>query len=115
MSGGTSSGAHVHDLPAESMGEAVGLGGVRMVVAPVAGRFRHLPPVHLIDGVEWVSTGQPIAVVEQAGKPSEIRSPVEGKVTGFLVRDGEPVMLGQPVVWLERSRRPRDPGEEESP
>lgn len=97
---------HVHDIPSESLGESIGLGGVRMVVSPATGRLRHLPPVHLIEGVEWVTTGQPIAVVEQGGKSTEIKSPIEGRVTGFMVRDGEPVMTGQPVVWLEMSARP---------
>jgi biotin carboxyl carrier protein len=89
-----------------SLGESVWLGGVRMVVSPAAGRLRHLPPVHLHEGVEWVTAGQPFAVVEKAGKVTEIRSTVEGKVTGFMVRDGEPVAVGQPVVWLEIGKRP---------
>jgi biotin carboxyl carrier protein len=100
---------HDPDMLTESIGESVGLGGIRMVVSPVAGRLRHLPPVHLDEGMEWVTVGQPIAVVEQAGKATELKSPVEGKVTGFLVRDGEPVMVGQPVVWLEPVARTKPP------
>ena len=94
------------EFPDESIGEAVWLGGVRMVVSPAAGRLRHLPPEHLVGGMEWVASGQPIAVVEHGRTSTEIRSPVDGKVTGFMVRDGEPVMVGQPVVWLERGKRP---------
>ncbi len=98
--------AHLDEVHDESFGESVWLGGVRMVVSPSAGRLRHLPPEHLIDGIEWVTAGQPFAVVEQAGRVTEIKSPVEGKVTGFMVRDGEPVVVGQPVVWLEMGKRP---------
>jgi biotin carboxyl carrier protein len=105
MTGEGNPATHVDEIFDESIGESIWLGGVRMVVSPAAGRFRHLPPVDLHDGVEWVTPGQAIAVVEQAGTVAEIRSPIEARVTGFMVRAGEPVMVGQPVVWLEHATR----------
>lgn len=93
-----------HEVSPESMGEPGGF-GFRLVVAPVAGRLRHLPPAGFEDGQEWVSAGQPVAVVEQGSVAVEVRSPVEGRVAGVLVRDGEPVAAGQPLVWLDDSHR----------
>jgi biotin carboxyl carrier protein len=93
----------VPEAPQEPVGESVGL-GVRLVVAPAAGRLRHLPPAEFRDGHEWVSAGQPLALVEQGGVGLEVRSPVEGRVVGVLVRDGEPVHKGQPLVWVDEAR-----------
>jgi biotin carboxyl carrier protein len=87
------------------MGEAGGL-GFRLVVAPVAGRIRHLPPVRFAEGDEWVSAGQPVAFVEQGSVAIEVCSPIEARVAGILVRDGEPVAPGQPLVWLEAAPLP---------
>jgi biotin carboxyl carrier protein len=92
----------------ESMGESVGLGGMRLVVAPVAGRLRHLPPMRFHDGEEWVATGQPLAMVEQGPLAVQVTSPIEARVAGVLVRDGEPVAKGQPLVWLDTPRRGPD-------
>jgi biotin carboxyl carrier protein len=92
-------------------GESVGL-GVRLLVSPGAGRLRHLPPVEFNDGAEWVAAGQAVAVVEQGRTSVEVRSPIDARVAGILVRDGEPVAQGQPLVWLEeapRRTRPADP------
>jgi biotin carboxyl carrier protein len=92
---------------AHTGGESVGL-GVRLLVSPGAGRLRHLPPVEFHDGAEWVTAGQAVAVVEQGRVAIEVRSPIDARVAGILVRDGEPVALGQPLVWLEEvPRRPR--------
>lgn len=103
-----------HEVSPESMGEPGGF-GFRLVVSPVAGRMRHLPPARFEDGEEWVSPGQPVAVVEQGSVVIEVRSPVEARVAGVLVRNGEPVAAGQPLVWLDdsprRTRPPDRPGE----
>jgi biotin carboxyl carrier protein len=83
------------------MGEWSSLAGLRMLVSPAAGRLRHLPPAQFHEGHEWVTKGQVVARVEQGSSSVEVKSPVEGRVSGFLVRDGEPVAPGQPIVWLE--------------
>jgi biotin carboxyl carrier protein len=92
------------DVSPDSMGESAGVFGFFLVVSPVAGRMRHLPPVQFHDGQEWVSAGQPVAVIEQGTTTIEVRSPFDAIVAGILVRDGEPVQPGQPLVWLEGGR-----------
>jgi biotin carboxyl carrier protein len=96
-----------HEVSPDSMGEG-GSFGFRLVVAPSAGRIRHLPPVRFVDGEEWVSAGQPVALIEQGSASVQVLSPVEARVAGILIRDGEPVMPGQPVVWLDVPHRHDD-------
>jgi biotin carboxyl carrier protein len=86
------------------MGESEGAFGFFLVVSPAAGRMRHLPPVRFLDGQELVEAGQAVAVIEQGSVSIEVKSPIEAKVAGILVRDGEPVQPGQPLVWLEGGR-----------
>jgi biotin carboxyl carrier protein len=88
----------------EAMDDSGGF-GFRLVVAPAAGRIRHLPPALFHEGDEWVSAGQPLAVVEKGNLSVEVISPAEARMAGVLVRDGEPVLKGQPVVWLDESPR----------
>ena len=92
------------EISPDSMGESAGVFGFFLVVSPVAGRLRHLPPARFHDGQEWVSAGQAVAVVEQGTVSVEVKSPFDAKVAGVLVRDGEPVQPGQPLVWLEGGR-----------
>jgi len=92
---------HPGDDQGHPVGEWNGLIGVRMLVAPAAGRLKHLPPETFHEGHEWVTKGQVVAVIEQGSTKAEVRSPVEGRVSGFLARDGEPVAAGQPIAWLE--------------
>jgi biotin carboxyl carrier protein len=94
--------------PTPSMGESAGLGqgGMRLVVAPAAGRLKHLPATRFHEGDEWVSLGQPIAQVEKGPTLIDVVAPVEARLAGVLVRDGEPVAKGQPLVWLEQTARP---------
>jgi biotin carboxyl carrier protein len=94
-------GAAVHELHQDSLGESVGL-GVRLLVSPAAGRLRHLPPSQFQGGEEWVRARQVVAVVEQGPVTVEVRSPIDGHVAGILVRTGEPVLPGQPIVWLDQ-------------
>jgi len=93
-----------HEVAPDSMGEPGGF-GFRLLVSPTAGRLRHLPPTQFHEGDEWVSAGQTVAVVEKGTVSIEVRSPVEARVAGMLVRDGEPVAQGQPIVWLDDSAR----------
>ena len=92
------------DITPHGVGESAGGFGFFLVVSPVAGRLRHLPPARFHDGQEWVSAGQAVAVVEQGTVSVEVKSPFDAKVAGVLVRDGEPVQPGQPLVWLEGGR-----------
>ncbi len=87
-----------------SLGESVGL-GMRLVVSPAAGRLRLLPATRFHGGEEWVSAGQAVAHVENGPVVSEVRAVREARVAGVLVRDGEPVLQGQPLVWLDETAR----------
>lgn len=75
----------------------------RLVVTPAAGIFRWLPlagtPDDSPDG-DQVAAGQPIGVVEGAGRTVEVRSPFAGSLMGRLAETGERLRPGQPVAWL---------------
>jgi biotin carboxyl carrier protein len=94
-------GRRFHEPSPESMGEA-GDYGLCLIVSPTAGRVRHLPPQQFHRGAEWLSAGQPVAVIEHGATTTEVLAPVEARVGRVLARDGEPVVRGQPLVWLER-------------
>lgn len=92
------------EVPPDPLGESAGGFGFFLVISPAAGRMRHLPPIHFREGQEWVAAGQPVAVIEQGTVSIEVKSPFDAIVAGILVRDGEPVQPGQPLVWLESDR-----------
>jgi len=90
-----------------SVGESVGL-PMRLVISPAAGRLRLLPASDFHDGDEWVTGGQAIAEVTNGPVVHTVTAPHDARVAGVMVRDGEPVAQGQPLVWLdETTRRPR--------
>ncbi len=74
----------------------------RLLVAPVAGTFQ-AAPLDLIDvttiGVE-LPAGYSVGSVVNRGKAEEIRAPHGGVIVEWLVRDGDPVSPGQPLVRL---------------
>jgi biotin carboxyl carrier protein len=81
--------------------------GFRLVVAPASGRVGYLPPAQFHDGDEWVTAGQVVAVIEQGANSVEVKAPVDGRLGGLLVRDGTPVVPGQPLLFLDGlSRQP---------
>jgi biotin carboxyl carrier protein len=80
--------------------------GFRLLVAPAAGRVRHLPPSEFKDGAEWVSAGQAVAVIEQGSSTITVESPVSGRLAGVLIRDGAPVLPGQPLAYVEERPAP---------
>jgi len=99
-----------HVGPAASPhGESVGL-PMRIVVAPAPGRLRLLPALQFHDGHEWVSAGQGVAEVANGPTIHLVVAPHDARVAGVMVRDGEPVAQGQPLLWLdETARRPPAP------
>ena len=48
-----------------------------------------------------IKKGQVICIVEAMKLMNEIESELEGRVTAFLVDDGEPVEFGQPLMRVE--------------
>jgi biotin carboxyl carrier protein len=100
------------DAAQASVGESVGL-PMRLVVSPGAGRLRLLPAAQFHGGDEWVAAGQAIAEVSNGPLVLTVTAPHDARVAGVMVRDGEPVAQGQPLVWLdETARRPRGRGAE---
>jgi len=100
--------AHVEPAPSPH-GESVGL-PMRIVVSPAPGRLRLLPAVQFHDGHEWVSAGQGVAEVANGPNIHLVVAPHDARVAGVMVRDGEPVAQGQPLLWLdETARRPPAP------
>jgi biotin carboxyl carrier protein len=97
-----------HVVHESSVGESLGL-PVRLVVSPAGGRLRLLPPSRFHDGQEWVAAGQVIAVVENGAVIHEVHAPSDAMVAGVLVREGEPVAPGQPLVWLDETVLPPRP------
>ena len=96
------------DAALASAGESVGL-PMRLVVSPGAGRLRLLPAARFQGGDEWVGAGQAIAEVSNGPVVLTVTAPHDARVAGVMVRDGEPVAQGQPLVWLdETARRPRE-------
>ena len=94
------------DAALDGMGDTGGF-GFRVIVAPATGKMRHLPPAHFHEGDEMVAAGQDVAVIEQGEREILVVSPVAGRIAGVLVRDGEPVLKGQPIVWLYEQPGPR--------
>jgi hypothetical protein len=76
---------------------------IQLLVTPVAGRLKILPPERFWGGHEMVEVGQAIAIVELGDRTEHlVRSPVRGRLGAVLGRDGELVTPGQAVAWVER-------------
>lgn len=79
---------------------------VRLVVARSAGLFEPVAPTDVTAEGELVAAGAVIGHVVAMGR----REPVVSFCTGFLirvmVRPGERVRPGQPLVWLHPVDRP---------
>jgi biotin carboxyl carrier protein len=72
----------------------------RLIVAPVGGRFRMLPPEVITAEGEVVSVGQAIGVVERPTDEVPVLSRYQGFLMGMLALPGERVRPSQPVAWL---------------
>jgi biotin carboxyl carrier protein len=72
----------------------------RVVVSPVVGVFRPLPPETCTTDGEIVREGQTVGIVHASGREIEVRSPFAGFLMEMLAVDGERVREGQPIAWL---------------
>ncbi len=72
--------------------------GLRVVVAPVTGRVRLLPPKSFARGREHLDKGQAVAVIDGGGGKTTVNVPVGGMLDGMLVHEGEPVQMGQALL-----------------
>ncbi|MFN2607804.1 MAG: hypothetical protein ABR511_07895 [Acidimicrobiales bacterium] len=68
----------------------------RVILAPIAGRFR---PDGAGDGAD-ITREQVIGFVEGHGQSAPVRSPFGGLLMGLMAHAGERVRQGQPVAWL---------------
>ena len=75
--------------------------GLRVLVSPVAGRLRLLPPKGFRAGREWIEAGQPVARVQRGGVDTVVVSPVTGWVREVLGIELEPVSAGRPLIVVE--------------
>jgi len=72
----------------------------RVIISPVAGRFRPLPTDEAADTGAGIAEEQVIGFVEGHGQSTPVRSPFRGMLQGMLAHAGERVREGQPVAWL---------------
>ncbi len=77
--------------------------GLRVVVAPVTGRIRMLPPQDFRGGREAVGLGQAVAIIDSGGGETAVTVPVEGVLDGLLVHEGEPVRTGQALFVVRQA------------
>jgi hypothetical protein len=76
---------------------------IQILISPVGGRLRILPPERFGGGHELVDIGQAVAVVELGDRTEHlVRSPVRGRLGAVLGREGELVTPGQALAWVER-------------
>ena len=72
----------------------------RLVVAPGHGRLALSPPRIFTAEGEVVRAGQPLAQVDDGGRMHDVCAPCDAWVVEYLVRDGQRVEPGSPVVHL---------------
>ncbi len=76
----------------------------RVVIAPTSGKVRLPGPHETPTAGEYVLKGERLAAVRAPdGTEIPVESRFRGWVMGFLVLDGEPVSMGEPVAWLRRA------------
>src|SRR4051812_43131831 len=75
--------------------------GIAVLIAPVTGRARLLPPRRFVGGREWVDVGEPILQLIEGGRVVDVPAWLGGWFGGMLCRDDEPIEAGSPVAWIE--------------
>lgn len=79
---------------------------VRLVVAPIAGRFRAAEVQTVTAEGEIIASGGVIGYVDGPGHSQPVTSFCAGFVMRVLAESGERVRPGQPVAWLHPLDRP---------
>jgi biotin carboxyl carrier protein len=72
----------------------------RVIIAPIAGRFRALAPEGASPDAVRLVAGQQIGVLDLPDRSRPVHSPFEGRLMGMLAHTGERVREGQPLAWL---------------
>lgn len=76
------------------------------VTSPMVGTFYSAPSPESPDFVEvgkQVSEGQTLCIIEAMKLMNELESEVSGKVLEVLIKNGEPVEFGQPIMIIEKA------------
>ena len=95
-------------LPASGAHPAAPMLGERehMLTAPMVGTFYAAPspkdPPFVVEG-DLVESGQTIGIIEAMKIMNEIEAEVTGRVSRILVRDGQGVEYGQPLLVIEEA------------
>lgn len=94
-------------------------GATRLVVAPAAGVFTPAAALAGVPGpaeLDRAATSRGSAPVLQVGDPvgrvgeTDVLTPFDGQLVGYLVHPGERVQPGQPVAWLHALEDAAFPG-----
>jgi hypothetical protein len=72
----------------------------RVIIAPIAGRFRPLEPERSGSDADRLVAGQQIGVLDLPDRSRPVHSPFDGRLMGMLAHTGERVREGQPLAWL---------------
>lgn len=76
----------------------------RSITSPMVGTFYRAPSPGAAPFVEvgdTVKKGQVIGIIEAMKLLNEVEADQDGVVTGFAVKNGQPVEFGQPLLILE--------------
>lgn len=74
------------------------------VAAPMVGTFYAAPLPHDLPFVQEgdeVRVGEPVGIIEAMRMMNEIESEVAGRIVRILVKNGQPVEYGQPLMVIE--------------
>ena len=74
----------------------------RLVVAPAFGRVVIAAPMRFTSEGEVVRAGDVLATVHSADRAVEVSAPFDAWLLAFLVRDGERVEPGAPIVHMRK-------------
>ena len=73
----------------------------RLVLSPCSGRFRRNCNNGDTGEGEYVVQGQVVGeILSPGGEVVPVCSPFAGWMMGFMIPDGAPVRMSEPVVWL---------------
>jgi len=71
--------------------------GRQQIIAPMPGKVVRL----LVQAGDHVEAGQGLLVVEAMKMQNEIRSPKSGTVERVLAKEGQPVIAGEILAWID--------------
>ncbi|HEX2049211.1 MAG TPA: biotin/lipoyl-containing protein [Actinomycetota bacterium] len=73
----------------------------RIVVAPARGRYVPLDDATAPAPGEWVEAGDVVGEIASERGPVPVRSPFSGWLMGVLALRGQPVAVGDALMWID--------------